>query len=122
MKKNKVKQNKDKKTNERKQKFEEVKKQIDDGNLPLDKLSMSQLKTLCSHKKQKSDKVSISKLKQNELLPLWLSWKDREEEVQNDEVMVPEVCNESDDSNMNHDSVINHHNELDDNVMNVTII
>jgi len=117
-----VQQNKDKKNNERKRKFEELKKQIDDKNLPLDKLSLSQLKTLCSHKKRKSDKISISKLKRNELLPLWLSWKDREEEVRNDEVpAVPEVRNECDD-NMNHDSVINRHTELDDNVMNVTII
>ncbi len=99
-------------------------------NIPLDKLSLSQLRTLCSYKKRKSDKVSISKLKQHELLPLWLSWKDRVvDEVENttDEqvlmmasvpIPIPEVGDDR-----NHDSVIsNRHTESDDNVMNVTII
>lgn len=79
-----VQQNKDKKNNERKRKFDELRNQIDIKNIPLDKLSLSQLKTLCSYKKRKSDKVSISKLKRHELLPLWLSWKDRVvDEVEN---------------------------------------
>ena len=126
-----VQQNKDKKNNERKRKFDELRNQIDIKNIPLDKLSLSQLKTLCSYKKRKSDKVSISKLKRHELLPLWLSWKDRVvDEVENtiDEqvlmvasvpIPIPEVVGDD----RNHDSVIsNRHTESDDNVMNVTII
>ena len=38
-----VQQIKDKKNNERKQKFDKLKNQIDTNNLPLDKLSLSQL-------------------------------------------------------------------------------
>lgn len=126
-----VQQNKDKKNNERKRKFDELRNQIDIKNIPLDKLSLSQLKTLCSYKKRKSDKVSISKLKRHELLPLWLSWKDRVvDEVENtiDEqvlmvasvpIPIPEVVGDD----RNHDSVIsNRHTESDDNVMNVTIV
>ena len=67
---------KDKATNERKRKHDEVQSKID-NSLPLDQLSITQLKSLCHHKKRKDDKVSISKLKRDELLLLWLNWKSR---------------------------------------------
>ena len=105
--------------------------------MPLEKLSLSQLKTLCSFKKQKTDKISTSKLKRNELLPLLLSWKDRHNVVEDDETAIvvpseleplpiPEVVTDGD--NINHDSVMmntvnsNHHTESNDNIINVTII
>ena len=73
-------QKKDKATNERKRKHDEVQTKIDNG-LPIDQLSTSQLKSLCHHKKRKDDKVSISKLKRDELLLLWLNWKSRPDPV-----------------------------------------
>ena len=75
-----IQQKKDKATNERKRKHDEVQNKIDNG-LPLDQLSVTQLKSLCLHKKRKDDKVSISKLKRDELLSLWLNWKSRPDPV-----------------------------------------
>ena len=53
-------------------------------NIPLSQLSLSQLRLLCQHKKRKDDKVSITKLKRDELLQLWMIWKDRcnEDEIE----------------------------------------
>ena len=68
------------KADERKRKFDEINKKLTHDNLPLDKLSTAQLKILCSHKKISSDKVCITRLKRSELIPLWLSWKDRVEQ------------------------------------------
>ena len=65
-----VQNRKNRKANERKLKYEEITKQIIHNNLPLEKLSTAQLKILCAHKKQSSDKVCISKLKCCELMPL----------------------------------------------------
>jgi len=67
------------KVNERKRKFDEINKKLLLDNLPLDKLSTAQLKILCAHKKISSDKLSISKLKRSDLMPLWLSWRNRPE-------------------------------------------
>ena len=63
-----VQQKKDKIMVEQKRKYD-LKTKIDHENLPIDKLSLSQLKTLCSFKKRKGN-ISISKLKRDELLPL----------------------------------------------------
>ena len=82
-------QKRDQKMNERKRNFDKVKSQIENNNVPTEKLSLSQLKILCSYKKRKGD-ITISKLKRDELLPLWLSWKDRPE-VALGEVAVPSV-------------------------------
>ena len=116
---NQVQRKKDKIMMERKRKFDELQAQIESKNLPIEKLSMSQLKTLCSFKKRKGD-ISISKLKRDELLPLWLSWKDRPEVVEEAAVVVPSVpvpvpvAEVVDDSEMI--------TESDDNVMNFTIV
>ena len=61
----------------RKRQFDEVVNKMKSENLPLDKLSLSQLKILCSHKKRDSDKIYVSKLKRNELVALWLEWQHR---------------------------------------------
>ena len=68
---------KDKVINERKRKFDNLMNKIKINNLPLSKLSLAQLQLLCQHKKRKDDKVSITKLKRDELLQLWMIWKDR---------------------------------------------
>jgi len=73
----KVQLKKDKIVNERKRKYDEIQSEIRSKNLPLAQLSIVQLKQLCLHKKRKEDKVSISKLKRDELLQLWMLWKDR---------------------------------------------
>ena len=72
---------KNKRVSDRKGKFDELMAKINSNNLPLEKLSTAQLKTLCAHKKRDTDTVSISKLKRNELLSLWISWKDRNDEI-----------------------------------------
>jgi len=71
---------KDKMTNERKRKYDEIQNELKNG-LPEHELSITQLKALCLHKKKKDDKVSISKLKRNKLVSLWLSWKSRYDPV-----------------------------------------
>ena len=73
-------QKKDKVTNDRKRKFDNLLNEILNKNLPYSELSLAQLKLLCQHKKRKDDKVSISKLKRDELLQLWMIWKDRSDE------------------------------------------
>jgi len=75
-----IQQKKDKMTNERKRKYDEVQNELRNG-LPLHQLSITQLKSLCLHKKNKDDKVSISKLKRDELVSLWLNWKTRADPV-----------------------------------------
>ena len=75
-----IQQKKDKMTNERKRKYDEIQKELSNG-LPLHQLSITQLKSLCLHKKNKDDKVSISKLKRDELVSLWMSWKSRSDPV-----------------------------------------
>ena len=77
---NAIQQKKDKMANERKRKYEEVQKELNNG-LPLHQLSITQLKSLCLHKKNKDDKVLISKLKRDELVLLWMSWKSRSDPV-----------------------------------------
>ena len=61
--------------------FDELKNKMINENIPDDKLSAMQLKTLLMHKKRDDDKVSISKLKRPGLLALWLEWQSRPEEV-----------------------------------------
>lgn len=117
---------------QQKQKFEKIVNE----NIPLEKLSIGQLRVLCTFKKLKTDRVYISKLKRSELLPLWLSWKDRpevHEDVPVEEaatimpsvpVPVPayDVCNGSDTGGTNHDSVMNDHQTESDDIMNVMIV
>ena len=62
--------------NERKRKYDQIQSDIRDKNLPISQLSIVQLKQLCLHKKRKDDKVSISKMKRDKLVQLWLLWKD----------------------------------------------
>ena len=130
---NQLQQKKDMIMIQRKRKFDELQTQIETKNLPIEKLSMSQLKTLCSYKKRKGD-ISISKLKRDELLPLWLLWKDRPEAIEEAAVSVPapsvpvpsKAIDDADECN--HDSEMtttidgNRHTESEDNVMNITMI
>ena len=128
---NQLQQKKDMIMIQRKRKFDELRTQIETKNLPYEKLSTSQLKTLCSYKKRKGD-ISISKLKRDELLPLWLSWKDRPEVIEEAAVPVPSVPVPSkavvDADEYNHNSALtttidgNHHTESEDNVTNFTMI
>ena len=76
----KVQQKKDKIVNERKRKYDKIQAEMRDKNIPLSQLTLSQLKQLCNYKKRKDDKVSISKLKRDELQQLWLVWKDRSDD------------------------------------------
>ena len=75
-----VQQKKDKVIHERKRKFDDLMNEIQFKNIPLSQLSLAQLRLLCQHKKRKDDKVSITKLKRDELLQLWMIWKDRSDE------------------------------------------
>ena len=115
-----VQQKKDKIMVQRKRKYDELKTKIDNENLPIEKLSLSQLKTLCSFKKQKGD-ISISKLKRDELLPLWLSWKDRPDVLVEEAAALPSVPVPVPVAEVVNDSgeMIT---ESDDNVMNFTIV
>ena len=70
----KVQQKKDNLYVERKRKYDEIQTTINQKNMPVDFLSISQLKTLCAFKKRPEDKCSISKLKRDELLALWKQW------------------------------------------------
>ena len=46
-------------------------------NVPLDKLSKSQLTNLINFKMRKSDDIKVAKMKKTELLPIWNKIKDR---------------------------------------------
>ncbi len=72
---------KNKRVSDWKGKFDELMAKMNSNDLPLEKLSAAQLKILCAHKKRDTDTVSISKLKQNELLSLWISWKDQNDKI-----------------------------------------
>ena len=91
---------------------------IKSENLLLDKLLLIQLNILCAHKKRDLDKIYVLKLKQNELVALWLEWQHRlDVAVESISALVLE--GHSDDiSNKitNRDPVVNVH---DDNIMNV---
>ena len=70
-------QKKNDKMMKRKLQYDELQKKIKNENIPVDKLSIQQLKILCMAKKQDEDKISISKLKRSDLIPLWLTWQSR---------------------------------------------
>jgi len=72
-----VQKKKDEIVNERKRKYHKIQDDIRAKNIPISQLTIAQLKQLCNYKKRKDDKVSISKLKREELQQLWLIWKDR---------------------------------------------
>jgi len=76
----KVKQKKDNALLERKRKYHKIQSEIKEKNIPLHSLSISQLKILCTYKKKPEDKVSISKMKRNELLSLWTQWMHRNDD------------------------------------------
>ena len=61
----------------RRNQYNNLQKKIVKDNIPVEKLSLQQLKVLCMHKKRDDDKVSISKLKRPGLLALWLAWQSR---------------------------------------------
>ena len=61
----------------RQNQYIDLQKKIAKNNIPVEKLSLQQLKVLCMHKKRDDDKVSISKLKRPGLLALWLIWQSR---------------------------------------------
>ena len=61
----------------RKLQYEQLQQKIINENIPVEKLSMQQLKILLMQKKRDDDKVSISKMKRSELVPLWLAWQSR---------------------------------------------
>ena len=71
---NKVQQKKDNVLQERKRKYQQIISEIEEKNIPIDYLSTSQLNILCQYKKNPNDKVSISKLKRDELPLLWMQW------------------------------------------------
>ena len=72
--------------------FDELQTKIKVENLPLEKLSLAQLRILCMYKKRDTDKVSISKLKWYELLAIWLEWRNRLDDDVN--ISVPEGCSD----------------------------
>jgi len=61
----------------RKFEFDKLMIKIQSENIPYEKLSSLQLKTLLMHKKRDDDKISISALKRSGLLALWLEWHSR---------------------------------------------
>ena len=61
----------------RKLQYDELQQKIQKENIPVDRLSIQQLKILCMAKKQDNDKISISKLKRSDLISLWLTWQCR---------------------------------------------
>ena len=77
----------------RRMQFDELQTKMKVENLPLEKLSLAQLRILCMHKKRDTDKVSISKLKQCELLALWLEWRHRLDDDVN--IPIPEGCSDN---------------------------
>ena len=72
-----VQEKKDKIVNERKRKYDKIQAEIHNKNIPISQLTLTQLRQLCNYKKRKDDRVSITKLKRDELQQLWLLWKDR---------------------------------------------
>ena len=70
-------QKKNDKIMKRKLQYDQLKQKIIDENVPVDKLSMQQLKILLMQKKRDDDKISISKMKRSELIPLWIAWQSR---------------------------------------------
>ena len=77
----------------RKLQYDEFKKKIEDENIPDDKLSALQLKTLLMNKKRDDDKISISKLKRPGLLSLWLEWQSRPDVVIDAELASQNIIN-----------------------------
>ena len=61
----------------RQNKYIDLQNKIVKNNIPVEKLSLQQLKVLCLYKKRDNDKVLISKLKRPGLLALWLAWQSR---------------------------------------------
>ena len=94
----KIVQKKNDKIMKRKLQFDELQTKIRSENLPLEKLSLAQLKILCMYKKKDSDRISISKLKRSELLALWLEWRHRHDVVDVNGIAVnPPLANNCDD-------------------------
>ena len=83
----------------RKSKYNKMQIKIQSQNIPLEKLSSSQLKVLLMSKKRDNDKVSIAKLKRADLLALWLEWQSRPDII--------DVLNKSQDYNENNTTQCN---------------
>ena len=92
----------------RRSEYIKMKIKILSQNIPLEKLSSSQLKVLLMHKKRDDDKVSIAKLKRADLLALWLEWQSRPDTI--------DVLEKSQDYNENNTTqcnpvIVDHHGE-----------
>ena len=80
--------------NKRKAQYIELVQKIKNENIPVEKLTLQQLKVLCMHKKRDADTVSISKLKRPGLLALLLEWQSRPDiDVS---TMIPQGTSQSD--------------------------
>ena len=51
-------------------------KKLTNENIPVEKLSIQQLKILCMQKKRDGDTVCVSKMKRSELVGTRIAWKD----------------------------------------------
>ena len=89
--------------------FDELQTKIKTENLPLEKLSLAQLRILCMYKKRDDDKVSVSKLKRSELLAIWLEWRNRPDDNVN--ISIPDGCSDINIDHCNH-LVDNHGDEI----------
>ena len=67
-------QKKNDKIMKRQAQYEELKQKIVSENIPVDKLSIQQLRILCMQKKRDDDKIAISKMKRSDLTALWIAW------------------------------------------------
>ena len=96
----------------RKFEFDKLMIKIQSENIPFEKLSSSQLKTLLMHKKCDDDKISIAKLKRSDLLALWLEWQSRPEMEINNVLNEPQDYIENDTTQCNPVVVDNHGDDL----------
>ena len=93
----------------RRMQFDDLQTKIKTENLPLEKLSLAQLRILCMYKKRDDDKVSVSKLKCSELLAIWLEWRNRPDNNVN--ISIPDGCSDINIDHCNH-LVDNHGDEI----------
>jgi len=105
----------------RKMQYIELQQKIKNENIPVEKLTLQQLKVLCMHKKRDVDTISISKLKRPGLLALWLEWQSRPDiDVS---TMIPQGTSQN---NISCDPVVNENGNdintmiIDDDNMDVT--
>ena len=63
-------------------------KKLTNENIPVEKLSIQQLKILCMQKKRDGDTVCVSKMKRSELVGTRIAWKDWPDDTTDDIVEV----------------------------------